>query len=178
MSDRILELAKKLKALAERGEGGEKINAEEQLKRLVEKYNLELDDIENVRVQYRIFKFEDSNEIHKKFVKQIISSVIGDKNFYYAGLIHNNWAVEIDDFQYVEISEKIDFYWPMFKADLEIFYTAFIQKNELTLIVDEDKMPKFTEQEIEKLRQAYRMMQTMQKHTFKKLLNDNNEKDN
>lgn len=178
MSDRILELAKKLKALAERGEGGEKINAEDQLKRLVEKYQLNLDDIQSVRLQYRIFKFNDTDELEKKFVKQVISSVVGATNFYYAGLIHNNWAVEIDDLQYVEISEKIDFYWPIFKADLEIFYTAFIQKNDLTLIVDEENMPKFSEEDIQKLRQAYKMMQSMQKHTFKKLLSDDNEKDN
>lgn len=175
MSDRILELVKKLKALAERGIGGEKVNAEEQLKKLIEKYNINLSDLDEPILQYRIFKFDEKDEFHKKFVRQIILSVIGLKEFYYSGLIHNNWAVEIDDIQFIEISEKLDFYWPIFKSDLEIFYTAFVQKNELTVDVDEDKIPKFTDEELEKLHKAFRLMQNMQKHEFKKLLSDKNE---
>lgn len=178
MSDRILELAKKLKALAERGEGGEKTNAVDQLKKLIEKYNLDLEDINSVRLQYRIFAFDINNELHKKFVRQIISAVIGQKDLYYAGLIHNNWAVEIDDYQYVEISEKIDYYWPIFNNELDIFYTAFVHKNELTVDVEPDKLPKLTDEEISKLRQAFSMMNGMQKHEFKKLLSDKNETDN
>jgi hypothetical protein len=178
MSDRILELAKKLKALAERGVGGERINAVEQLKRLIEKYQLDLEDINSVRLQYRVFKFDEHNELHKKFVKQIIAAVVGDKEFYYAGLIHNNWTVEIDDFQYVEIAEKLDFYWPIFNSEMDVFYNAFIKKNDLALVVEENKLPQLTVEEIEKLNKEYRMMQGMQKHQFKKLLSDGNEKDN
>lgn len=175
MTDRILELAKKLKALAERGHGGEKTNAEDQLKRLIDKYGIKLENIEQPILQFRIFKFDEKDELHKKFVRQIILSVIGLKDFYYSGLIHNNWTVEIDDLQFIEISEKIDFYWPIFKSDLEIFYTAFVQKNELTVDVDESKVPKLTDEEIERLNKAFRMMQTMQKHEFKKLLSQDNE---
>lgn len=175
MSERILELVKKLKALAERGVGGEKVNAEEQLKKLIEKYKIDLTRINEPILQYRIFRFDEKDEFHKKFVRQIILSVIGFKEFYYSGLIHNNWAVEIDDIQFIEISEKLDFYWPIFKSDLEIFYTAFIQKNELTVDVDEDDVPEFTDQELEKLYKAFRLMQNMQKHEFIKLLSDENE---
>ena len=178
MSDRILELAKKLKALAERGEGGEKVNAADQLQRLVEKYNLKLDDVNAIRLQYRIFKFDIDNELQKKFYRQIISSVVGQTNFYYSGLIHNNWAVEIDDFQFVEISEKIDYYWPIFNSELDIFYTAFVHKNELTVDVEPDKMPQLSEEEVDKLRKAFNMMNGMQKHTFTKMLSDRNETDN
>jgi len=175
MSERILELAKKLKALAERGEGGEKVNAFDQLQKLIKKYDLNLEDFETAKLSYRVFAFDMHDETHKKFVRQVIISVIGLTDMYYNGLIHNNWAVEIDDLQYVEISEKIDFYWPIFKREMEIFYTAFVQKNDLTLNVPEGEMPTLSEAELQKLRQAFKMMQGMEKHEFKKLLNDKNE---
>ncbi len=44
---KIITLAKKLHALAERGVGGEKINAEYKLKELCQKHNISLDDLES-----------------------------------------------------------------------------------------------------------------------------------
>jgi hypothetical protein len=43
--NKIIELAKKIKALAEKGKGGEKIAAKERLDRICEKYNISLDEI-------------------------------------------------------------------------------------------------------------------------------------
>ncbi len=40
--DKIIELAKKLKALSERGEGGEKLNADRMLKDLMNKHDISL----------------------------------------------------------------------------------------------------------------------------------------
>jgi len=65
--------------------------------------------------------------------------------------------------------------YDIFKREMEIFYTAFVQKNDLTLNVPEGEMPTLSEAELQKLRQAFKMMQGMEKHEFKKLLNDKNE---
>lgn len=47
--EKYIELAKKLKELADRGTGGEKVNAEQQLTRLMEKHGITLEDIEDIR---------------------------------------------------------------------------------------------------------------------------------
>ncbi len=44
--DKYIELAKKLKAHADRGFDGEKINAEKMLNRLLEKHGITIEDIE------------------------------------------------------------------------------------------------------------------------------------
>lgn len=178
MDEKILNLAKKLQALAERGTGGEKENAEIMLAKLAEKYSIDLKDLQSVKKQHRIFKFDENNNFHKKFVQQVIASVIGAADFYYAGLIHNNWAVEISDVEYIEISEKLEFYWPAFLNDLEIFYTAFIQKNELYLKADPDKIPQPSDKDMEKMRKAFKLMNSMSHHVFVKMLNQNNEQNN
>ena len=178
MDEKILNLAKKLQALAERGHGGEKENAELMLEKLALKYNIVLKDLQSVQKQHRIFNFDEKNDFHKRFVKQIIASVLGQVDFYYAGLIHNNWAVEVSDVEYIEISEKIEFYWPAYLNDLEIFYTAFIQKNELFLKMDPDKIPEPSEKEKDKMHKAFKLMNSMTTHVFVKMLNENNEQDN
>ncbi len=179
MDEKILNLAKKLHALAERGMGGEKENAEMMLVKLAEKYNIDLKDLQSVQKQHRIFKFDENNNFHKRFVQQIIASVIGAVDFYYAGLIHNNWAVEISDVEFIEISEKIEFYWPAYLNDLEIFYTAFIQKNELFLKTDPDSPPPApNDKDLEKMRKAFKLMNSMSSHIFVRMLNQNNEQNN
>jgi hypothetical protein len=177
MDEKILNLAKKLQALAERGHGGERENAEVMLTKLANKYSIDLKDLQSVKKMHRIFKFDD-HFFHKKFVQQVIASVIGEIDFYYAGLIHNNWAVEISDVEYIEISEKLEFYWPAFLNDLEIFYTAFIQKNELFLKADPEKKYDLNPTDDDKLRKAFKLMNSMSTHIFIKMINQSNEQNN
>lgn len=72
--DRIIELAKKLKALSERGEGGEKLNADRMLRDLMEKHGISLSDIEDESTEMRLFHFKAKQ--HKIFI-QVAAMVIG-----------------------------------------------------------------------------------------------------
>ena len=58
-----IELAKKLKALADKGIGGEKVNAEKMLNDLLKKHNITIEDVEGEKTENYFFKVkpEDSN---------------------------------------------------------------------------------------------------------------------
>ena len=53
-----IELAKKLKALADKGIGGEKSNAEAMLNNLMKKHNITIEEIEGEKLMDFFFKIE------------------------------------------------------------------------------------------------------------------------
>lgn len=58
-NEKVLKLARKLQALSERGIGGEKVNAENQLEKLMLKHNFCMEDLEQEeRINYNK-KYED-----------------------------------------------------------------------------------------------------------------------
>ena len=64
--NKIIELAKKIKALAEKGKGGEKISAKERLDRICEKYNISPDEIstsEESKDYYIIINDQNEREL-------------------------------------------------------------------------------------------------------------------
>ena len=61
--NKILELAKKIKALAEKGKGGERIAAKEKLERICLKYNISVSELTpTIEVKDFYFIINDSNE--------------------------------------------------------------------------------------------------------------------
>ncbi len=58
--DKALELARKLNELAKRGEGGEKINAESMLKKIMEKHGFTIDDIEKKPKSFIRLRYDNS----------------------------------------------------------------------------------------------------------------------
>lgn len=70
---KIIELAKKLKALADRGEGGEKVNAENKLQQLIKKYGITTEEIEGEQQHDYFFKIKTTRE--RKLWMQIVALV-------------------------------------------------------------------------------------------------------
>lgn len=71
--DRLIEKAKKLQALAERGEGGEKVTAEKMLNKFLEKHGISFDDLESDEIIEREFKWKD--ELQRKLLFQLSVAV-------------------------------------------------------------------------------------------------------
>lgn len=71
---KCLDLAKKLKALADRGVGGEKINAEVKLRELMDKHGFTMLDIEGDKVDYHKFKVMPG---YTKLFAQIVVTIVG-----------------------------------------------------------------------------------------------------
>lgn len=164
MNENTKALLQKLKALADRGVGGEKDNAEVKLQALLKKYNLNMSDIDESVGRTRIFKVKHE---HTTLFIQIASNVLGDKDVLYdkreRGKTRTYYIKELIDLDFIELSEKYSFYARKYEADLETFYRAFIYKNEL-----QSKTVKYmsdlTPEELEAWERAQQMARGMDKH--------------
>ena len=174
--NKILDLALKLKALADQGEGGEKRNATELLDAYMIKHNITWEMLQDdVRTKREfIIRIEQD-----KFFNQIVYSVVGTKGVrisYYKKQKANHKKqsrfVELTELEYIEIKSRLDFYWPRYQAYLIIFYKAFIQKNKLyTKPSNEER--EYVEPTPEEKAELYRLMQMMEgleRHQFHKQL--------
>lgn len=172
MNDSVLELIKKLKALADRGEGGEKNNAAEKMQQLMDKHGITWDMLDIDVKKRREFL------IHKddmKFFFQIISNVVGITNYSEyrdeARKAKRTYIFQLTDLEYIEIETKYTYFLQKYKEDLKIFYTAFIQKNQLYRKANEDEERKpLTPEEKEELYKVMEMMSGMKKHQLQKQL--------
>lgn len=120
-------LLMKVKALAERGEGGEATAAAATLERLMKKYGIteaDLDDEKREECQFRYSKpFED------RLLSQVIYMVMGDVPIYY--LKGSRAKVKIlycTKAEKLEIEAAFDFYRHHLEDGLNKYYSAFIQR--------------------------------------------------
>lgn len=141
-----IELAKKLKALAEKGVGGEKTNAEKMLNDLFKKHNLTLEELENEKVQDFYFSIKDENiwQLLYQIVKNVNFTIkcygeIPKKNIRELRL-KGNYFIECTVLEYIEIEAKFDFYKKLYYAEMQVFLRAFIEANDLG-VDDPNRLP-------------------------------------
>jgi hypothetical protein len=130
MSDNKKELIKKLKVLAEKGEGGEKDKAEILLKKLMDKYGVSEGDIAADIKEY--YEFEVC-EWTQQLVVQVASTVIGSDFEIYRQKEkeESTIALLLSTTEYLEIQAKYEFYLKAFREEFQIFRRAFITSNTL-----------------------------------------------
>lgn len=120
----------KLKALAERGVGGEAENAQKALERLMKKYNIDEIDFENEKRIKREFRY--SGTFGEKLLQQIIYMVMGDVDVYhYTGKSTKVRVVECTEAEAIEIEAVYNFYKEILEKGLKNYYSAFVQKEML-----------------------------------------------
>jgi hypothetical protein len=170
MSDsdnKVIQLAKKLKELADRGEGGEKNSAEYHLNKLLEKHKLTLEDILEEKRDVRMFKVSKEKET---LFFQIVGSVAGKEATRHHKDRTSIW-LNLTTTEYLEIDAKFDFYWRAYKEELGIFYSAFVQKNKLYCKPsknDEKDEKELSKEERDKLRRVFAMMDGIRHHSLNK----------
>lgn len=163
---KYIELAKKLKALAERGVDGERYNAEAKLKSLLEKHGLTMEDIEEEEVCVNEIKITKEK---KKLFHQIGYHVIGKKYKNTDVRRHRNTIyIKCTIAQAIEIEAKLNFYYKLYKEEMEIFHHAFIQKNNLFAHDGKPQEPK--PEDREKMQRVLEMASTIKKESYSKLL--------
>ena len=128
-----LKLIQKIKKLAESGSAGEKLNAQQMLNKLMEKYNIRSEDLETEII--KSFDFQVKNKTEKKLLSQIAYSVYGNINdnrkIYSYVYIKNKIAIECTDAEFLEIEAKFEFYKKEYYKQLDLFYGAFIEANDI-----------------------------------------------
>ncbi len=155
------ELARKLKALVDGGMEGERENAKKLLDSLMKKHGITMEEIESEEVEFRWFEFK--KELHDIFVQTAIS-VCGNriKRYQQRTNINNGdfrMALELTRAEWIELDAKFAYYGNLYKEELDIFFIAFVQKNQLFNPDGSELMDinDLTEEEQEKFFRAQRM---------------------
>lgn len=171
MNEKVIELLKKLKELAERGVDGERETAEVMLKKLMRKHGVTEDDLDSPKLRKRFFYYVQNQQ---SFLFQVISTVLGEQMVQRATRKNGHrWRWMVTDAEYIEIEARWDFFSRLYKQEERIFYKAFIAKHRL---YDKDATPTewddlTMEQKQEHLRVKL-MAEGLQDKSFVKQLNN------
>lgn len=175
--EELLERIKAVKALADRGERGEKENAQAMLEKLMQKYGVTEADLELEQVETVFFPYHD--ELERRILIQVIFSVTGKPSFGCVGggtgRKHKKRGADCTAAQRLEIEFKHDFFYTAAKKEFEVFLCAFINKNGIfppETIVPPKDAEDLTEEELRKFRRAAMMAETMEHYTPRKAIGD------
>ena len=129
-STKIRSLIKKVKALAEHGELGEKESAKVKLNQLLDKYQIKI--FEEAKKKKRSFKLADFGDcktimVHCIFDTDSIAKIEGSKQ-------KKELYCKLTDEEYIDVCEKFNHYYPDFYRQREAFIKAFILKNDLGIV--------------------------------------------
>lgn len=142
---KYIELAKKIKALADKGVDGEKENAERLLKDIMKKHNISIEDLEDEKIEMFYFKIESyKHDLEFKILNQLAG--IFELKLYgkfppklmREYKLPGNFGIQCSKLIYIEIKAKYEFYCQRFKKRLDEFFFAFCIKNDL-LVPDREK---------------------------------------
>lgn len=170
-------LIKKVKALAERGVGGEKETAEKKLKVLMKKYGIESLELDEERLDDYDFKF--SGSIEKKILRQVIYKVLRDPEKMRESIFHYRYGkgskttmiVNCTKAEEIEIRIQFDFYRDLWKEEQEVLLDAFIQHHRLFGIGKADSRD-LTPEEIERIKRMCMMGAGLQDKTMTPMLEE------
>lgn len=156
--EKLLKKLESIKALAEKGVGGEKENAEALLQTLMNKYGVTEADLEDAGARKYWIRFKAGYE--ERLIFQLAYKHLGDGHAFnsigYSGRRRKEVCVECTPAQYIEIEADHQFYWQALEAEMKIFYRAFLEKNNLfpppELVRKDENSKKYDAGEIEKIR--------------------------
>lgn len=132
-----IDLLKKIKALAERGVGGEKIAAEKLLSKLLDKYKLSETDLgsEEVKEIELTFKGKEEEALLLQVCYMVFGTVKETKGkvfrYTYGKGSRNTKLITCTPSEAAKIVLYYDFYRDLWKRERGKLFEAFIQKNEI-----------------------------------------------
>lgn len=137
MESNKIELIKKVKALADRGVGGEKEDAAKLLEKLMKKYGIEEADISEDIEELHYFSYHGYFE--RKLLVQVFYKHFPDirersgrvRVLPYGKGSRSTYVIKCTKAQKIEIDIEFDFYRELWKEEVEFFFGAFIQKHDI-----------------------------------------------
>lgn len=179
--EELLEKIKKIKALADRGVGGEKTTAQATLERLMQEHGITEADLEMEREETAFFPYHD--ELERRILIQVIFSVTGKPAFGCVGAAsgrkRKKYGADCTAAQRLEIEFNHKFFYEAAKKEFEVFLYAFYMKNRIFPpdgIAPEQETKALTEEELEEVLRAEQMAATMEKYTPHKAIGDGGRK--
>lgn len=164
-----IELLKKLKALAERGIGGEKVNAAKQLEKLMKKYGISEQEISDDIKHTYWFKCDI---ISGRLLSQIIHSIADNNGKYFVSKYERGKrGYDLTASQYIEANFLYDNHLPNYLNELSSFHHAYIIANDIFPSDKVTRQDELTEEEARKYRKAMAMASNIDELKLKKQLN-------
>jgi hypothetical protein len=173
--EKYIELAKKLAALAEKGIGGERVNAQVMLEKIMQKHGLSIEDIEGEAQKEYFF-----TDVDQRLWHQIVGRVNPEIHCYgkipakYVKRVKlpGNYFIRCTASEYVQIEGMYAIYKRLYDEELNIFYHAFCTANDLlvrpkTPIGIDDLEAK----ELEKLLRVRKMSREIKTEQYRRALN-------
>lgn len=143
MNQKKIDLLKKLKNLAEQGVGGEKETAQKKLKQLMQKYNVEEEELSDDTEEKYEFTFH--GEFERRLLLQVGYKILGKKikkkmYEYKKGIgKRTTRIIECTKAEALQIRIEHEFYCDLWKEEQDFFFECFIQKHRIFTEDDEEK---------------------------------------
>lgn len=168
----LTELLKKLKALADRGEGGEAANAQAMLDSLLKKNNMTLEHLE--QEEERDYSFKIKGEFNKRLLQQIARHLNPEIKIYdvkrqYVREFGGNLLVRCTAAEYILIDQMYAHYQALMEKEMNLFYSAFIAANNLFVYTNKTT-DELTPEEIERILRRDRIAQNIKSESFRRQL--------
>lgn len=131
MDQKKIDLLKKLKTLAEQGVGGEKETAQKKLKQLMQKYNVEEEELSDDTEEKYEFTFH--GEFERRLLLQVGYKILGKKikkkmYEYKKGTgKRTTRIIECTKAEALQIRIEHEFYCDLWKEEQDFFFECFIQ---------------------------------------------------
>ena len=131
---------------------------------VMKKYGITEQEIDDQTKEYHPISYTSIWE--KKLAHQIAHMVTGGYEVYTSSAKNDrNVYVLCTKAEYVEIKSDFDFFKRALKKDMEIFYSAFVQRNELFPVNGETKDPDdLSPEEWERAKRMLAMASALDKH--------------
>ncbi len=177
MNNKYLDLAKKLKALADKGVGGEKINAQAMLDALLRKHNITLEEVEGEKENDYYFTLKKDegilwSQICKRVNYKLKCYGPFPQNKVKELRLEGNNMVTCTASEYIEIESMYHIYSRLYKEELELFYRAFCHANDLLVMSPESKKIKdLTPEELEEWKRTQALSEKIKKESYRKQIN-------
>ncbi len=133
--DRIIDRLKKIAALATSGERGEKETAQAMLDKLVQKYDVNIDDIVNSKAKEKTRKFKYKTKWEFRLIIQTIAWVTQEE--VWGGKEGRAYYTRMTEEDFFLTEQALRILKKKWESDLDLFFHAFITKNKLFLYVQE-----------------------------------------
>lgn len=168
-----MEILKKLRALAERGVGGEKEGAQKKLDQLMKKYNIQEMDLSDELEEDHDFRYH--NEYEKILLRQLFYKIVPDfkskaYSYKYGRGSKTTLGVSCTKAQALQIQIEYEFYRDLWKEEIDFFMEAFIQKHRIFAEPTEGGGTDESEMSMVDLLRMAAMMEGMQNKSVKPLL--------
>lgn len=169
VTDKILKLARKLNALAERGVGGEKESAQTQLERIMKKHGLSYDDINGTEIISQVFTV---GKYRRLFIQVVVSVSSDIKIFGHKGT-KTKIILDCTAEEMIEVQSKFEFYKKAYQREFKdyesTFFEAFVQKNQLYSNAEPEEK-ELTPEDLKRLKKVLSLAEELEENHYYKHL--------